>query len=150
MRAGAIDIHHHYVPEQIIGEAKRHGGALGVEVSEDKDGTLRFSFNAGPKYPLLQSLTDVKARFDMMGEGRIAEESQAASGRVADALRARADSDGLIRALDMTHETPLEVTSAGSALALLAPGLGSAHAEAVRRPSAGRLARAVRRPLGGA
>ena len=21
----AIDIHHHYVPEQIIGEAKRHG-----------------------------------------------------------------------------------------------------------------------------
>jgi len=26
----AIDIHHHYVPEQIIGEAKRHGKALGI------------------------------------------------------------------------------------------------------------------------
>ena len=37
---GAIDIHHHYVPEQIIGEARRHGKALDIEVFEDKDGDL--------------------------------------------------------------------------------------------------------------
>jgi hypothetical protein len=32
---GAIEIHHHYVPEQIIEEA-RHGKTLGIEVFEDK------------------------------------------------------------------------------------------------------------------
>jgi hypothetical protein len=37
---GAIDIHHHFVPEQVIEEAKRHGQALGIEVSEDNDGTI--------------------------------------------------------------------------------------------------------------
>src|SRR5262245_43273291 len=68
----AIDIHHHYVPEQIIGEAKRHGKALGIEVSEDKDGTIRFSFNGGPRYPLVQGLTDVAPRLEMMEKGKIA------------------------------------------------------------------------------
>jgi glycogen debranching enzyme len=34
--------------------------------------------------------------------------------------------------LDMTDESTLEVDSAGSALALLAPGLGSEHVDAVR------------------
>ena len=66
---GAIDIHHHYVPEQVIGEAKRHGEALGIEVSEGKDGTFRFSFNGGPRYPLLQGLTDVERRLEMMERG---------------------------------------------------------------------------------
>jgi hypothetical protein len=42
---------------------------------------------------------------------------------LATALRARADSDGAIRPLDMADESTLEVTSAGSALAALAPGL---------------------------
>ena len=69
---GAIDIHHHYVPEEVIGEAKRSGKALGIEVSEDKDGTIRFSFNGGPKYPLLQGLTDVAPRLEMMTKGKIA------------------------------------------------------------------------------
>ena len=69
---GAIDIHHHYVPEKIIGEAKRHGKALGIEVSEDKDGSLRFSFNGGPRYPLVQGLTDVEPRLEMMEKGKIA------------------------------------------------------------------------------
>ena len=67
---GAIDIHHHYVPEQVIGEAKRHGKALGIEVSEDKDGTIRFSFNGGPKYPLQQGLTDVEPRLEMMEKAK--------------------------------------------------------------------------------
>ena len=46
--------------KQVIEEAKRHGKALGIEVSEDRDGTIRFSFNGGPMYPLL-------ARFDGCG-----------------------------------------------------------------------------------
>ena len=72
MQGGAIDIHHHYVPGEVIGEAKRHGKTLGVEVSEDKDGTVRFSFNGGPKYPLLQGLADVEPRLEMMERGKIA------------------------------------------------------------------------------
>lgn len=67
----AIDIHHHYVPEQVIEEARRHGKALGVELSEDKDGTFRFSFNGGAKYPLLPGLTDVEPRLQMMDKGEI-------------------------------------------------------------------------------
>ena len=69
---GAIDIHHHYVPGDVIGEAKRHGKALGIEVSEDNDGTIRFSFNGGPRYPLLQGLTDEEPRLEMMERGKIA------------------------------------------------------------------------------
>ena len=44
----AIDIHHHYVPEQVIEEARRHGKALGVELSEDQDGSFWLSGNGGP------------------------------------------------------------------------------------------------------
>ena len=72
MQIGAIDIHHHYVPEQVIGEAKRYGRTLGIALSEDKDGTIRFSFNGGPKYPLQRGLTDVQPRLEMMEKGRIA------------------------------------------------------------------------------
>lgn len=70
--SGAIDIHHHFVPESIITEAKHHGRALGVEVSEENDGSIRFSFNGGPKYALQQGLTDIDPRFRMMEQGRIA------------------------------------------------------------------------------
>jgi len=72
MQAGAIDIHHHYVPEEVIGEAKRHGRALGVEICEDKDGTIRLSFAGGPSFPLLDGLTDVDRRLKMMTDGKIA------------------------------------------------------------------------------
>ena len=58
-----------------------------------------------------------------LGEARIADESRAAGERVAAALQARAGSDGLIRAVDAVDDSPLAVTSAGSALALLSPGL---------------------------
>ena len=56
----------------MIQEAKRHGKALGVEVSEDREATIRFSFNGGPGYPLLQGLTDVEPRLAMMDKGKIA------------------------------------------------------------------------------
>jgi len=38
MPMGVIDIHHHYVPSEIVGEAKRNGNAFGVTVSDGKDG----------------------------------------------------------------------------------------------------------------
>jgi hypothetical protein len=72
MQRCAIDIHHHYVPERVVGEAKRHGNALGIQIFEDKDGTIRFSFNGGPRYPLLQGLTDVERRLAMMEKGKVA------------------------------------------------------------------------------
>ena len=46
-------------------------------------------------------------------------------------MRARASGDGLIRAVDMTDDSTLEVTSAGSALALLVQGLSGRQVEAV-------------------
>jgi hypothetical protein len=55
----------------VVGEAKRHGNSLGIQISEDTDGTIRFSFNDGPKYPLLHGLTDVERRLAMMDEGKI-------------------------------------------------------------------------------
>ena len=72
MQTRAIDMHHHYVPHEVIGEAKRHGKALGIELSEDKNGTVSFSFNGGPRYALQQGLTDVERRLVMMEQGKIA------------------------------------------------------------------------------
>lgn len=72
---------------------------------------------------LARACHDLAALASELGDARIAEESAAAADRVSAALAARADSDGLIRALDATDGSPLSVTSAGSALALLAPGL---------------------------
>ncbi|HWH76924.1 MAG TPA: amidohydrolase family protein [Candidatus Binatus sp.] len=69
---GAIDIHHHYVPQEIIAEARRHGKTLGIEVFQDKDGTIRFAFNGGPRYPLQQGLTDEEPRLAMMEREKIA------------------------------------------------------------------------------
>lgn len=48
----AIDIHHHYVPLQLIEESRRHGEALGVAVSEVR-GSYALSF-AGSKPHRLQ------------------------------------------------------------------------------------------------
>jgi aminocarboxymuconate-semialdehyde decarboxylase len=69
---GAIDIHHHFVPSEIVGEAKRHGSVLGIAVTEGKDGLCYFSFNSGPGYPLLQGLCDETPRLEMMEKGKIA------------------------------------------------------------------------------
>lgn len=71
MTDGAIDIHHHFVPEQVIEEGKRHGRALGVETLEGKDGSIYFSFG-GRQYALQQGLTDVEPRLAMMDKAKIA------------------------------------------------------------------------------
>jgi hypothetical protein len=39
----AVDVHHHYVPKQLIEETKRHGKVLGVDVSEVQGRGLRQS-----------------------------------------------------------------------------------------------------------
>jgi Glycosyl hydrolase family 63 C-terminal domain len=82
---------------------------------------------------LARASADLGWLAEQLGEARIAEESRVAAARVADALRVRADADGLIRPVDMTDESTLAVTSAGSALAPLAPGLRSEQVEAVRK-----------------
>jgi hypothetical protein len=96
-----------------------------------RGGTFRV-LDPGFSAILARACADLAWLAERLGEGRIAEESHAASARVAEALRSRVDSDGLIRAVDMTDESTLRVTSAGSALALLTPGLAGRPVDAVR------------------
>jgi hypothetical protein len=69
---------------------------------------------------------------DAVGEPSLAEESRRAGERVAEALRARVGEDGLIRAVDLVSGDTLAPVSAGSALAVLAPGLPERAVSAVR------------------
>ena len=69
---------------------------------------------------------------EQVGEQHAAEECALAAERVGSALRARASADGLLRAVDLTDDSTLEVTSAGSALALLSPDLTAKQVKAAR------------------
>jgi mannosylglycerate hydrolase len=76
---------------------------------------------------------DLAQLADALDEPELAEVSRSDSQRVGEALAARADSDGLIRALDLrADEQVLPETGAGSALAVLAPGLPARCVSAVR------------------
>jgi hypothetical protein len=99
-------------------------GARGGWVQERlaRNGVFRV-LDPGFSAILARACHDLAAVAEALGESRIADDSLKASERVVAALLARADSDGLIRPLDMTDGSTLLVTSAGSALALLAPGL---------------------------
>jgi mannosylglycerate hydrolase len=88
--------------------------------------------DAGFSAILARASIDLAHVAEQLGETRVADESRTAGERVAAALRARADSDGLIRAVDAIDNSPLAVTSAGSALALLSPGLGDKQIAATR------------------
>ena len=88
--------------------------------------------DAGFSGILARACADLADLAEQIGEARIAEESRAAGERVAAALRARAGSDGLMRAVDAVDDSPLTATSAGSALALLSPGLGDKHIATAR------------------
>ncbi|HWO42288.1 MAG TPA: amidohydrolase family protein [Candidatus Eisenbacteria bacterium] len=68
----AIDVHHHYVPPEIIEEAKRHGATLDVEVSEDRAGRVALSFAGSSPHPLQPALTGVDERLEVMRAGRVA------------------------------------------------------------------------------
>jgi mannosylglycerate hydrolase len=102
----------------------RQGTAVGWNQRElARSGHFRV-LDAGFSAILARSCVDLADLAGQLGEPRIEEESRAAGERVAAALQARAGSDGLIAAVDVTDGSPLAVASAGSALALLAPGLG--------------------------
>ncbi len=72
MRNGAIDIHHHFVPRQIVDEAKRHGRVLGVEVFQETNGSVYFSFGSGRRYALQEGLIGEEPRLAMMEKSKIA------------------------------------------------------------------------------
>jgi len=67
----AVDIHHHYVPRELLEEAKRTK-ALGVEVTERSDGQIGISFAGGPPHLLHPNLPEVDQRLGMMEKGKIA------------------------------------------------------------------------------
>ena len=97
-----------------------------------RTGTFRV-LDPGFSGILARACHDLGWLAEQLGEPAITEESRGACERVVAALRARVDSDGLIRPLDMVSGSTLEVTSAGSALAAMAPGLDDSQVEAVRR-----------------
>ena len=82
---------------------------------------------------LARACHDLSRLAGELGEGALEEESAEASGRVAAALRARTDPDGLLRAVDLTDGSVQSELTAGSAMALLAPGLEVRSLRAVRQ-----------------
>jgi aminocarboxymuconate-semialdehyde decarboxylase len=66
----AIDIHHHYVPQQLIEETKKHGKALGVEVADDK-GSWSLSFNGSAPHRLQPPIFDVEGHLEIMDRGQV-------------------------------------------------------------------------------
>src|SRR5205085_4777161 len=81
---------------------------------------------------LARAAFDLGALAEQLGESAVAEECALAARGLSAALRARTDSDGLIRPVDLLSGAPLQVTSAGSALALLVPELGADSVRAAR------------------
>jgi aminocarboxymuconate-semialdehyde decarboxylase len=71
MRVCAIDIHHHYVPNSLLEEAKNHGKALGVELTETR-GQKGLSFAGSPTFMLQADLSAVDERLKMMQESKLA------------------------------------------------------------------------------
>lgn len=71
MRMRAIDIHHHYVPKEVLEETRRHGKAFGVELSQGADGKVGLSFAGSPRHPLQPALIDIDQRLAVMDRGRI-------------------------------------------------------------------------------
>ncbi|MBI1994418.1 MAG: hypothetical protein HYS67_08450, partial [Deltaproteobacteria bacterium] len=72
MSLRAIDIHHHYVPQVLLDEVKRHGNSLGVEFSQTSEGQVSLSFAGGEKYQIQPDLPEIDKRLTVMDEGKIA------------------------------------------------------------------------------
>lgn len=66
----AIDVHHHYVPRELIEETKRHGKALGVEVSEVR-GSYALSFAGSKPHRLQPPIFDVERHINVMDQGQV-------------------------------------------------------------------------------
>jgi hypothetical protein len=110
----------------------RQGTRAGWEQALLARGNLFRVLDPGFSAILARAAADLAWLADALGARGVAEESRSASERVVASLRARTDSDGLIRAVDVADDSTLPATSAGSALAVLTPGLGPEHLEAVR------------------
>src|SRR5215510_2377154 len=71
IQACTIDVHHHYVPESLLEEAKKNGRHLGVELTE-KDGNRSLSFAGGPPFQLHPELPAIDERLKMMADSKLA------------------------------------------------------------------------------
>jgi aminocarboxymuconate-semialdehyde decarboxylase len=70
----AIDIHHHYVPSQLIDEVKRNGKALGVEYFPPKDAKanpFQIRFPNGNRLNPDPRMAEVPNRLETMTKGNI-------------------------------------------------------------------------------
>jgi aminocarboxymuconate-semialdehyde decarboxylase len=66
----AIDIHHHYVPKQLIEETEKHGKTLGVTATEEK-GSWALSFGGSKPHRLQPAIFDVENRIQTMDQGQV-------------------------------------------------------------------------------
>lgn len=66
----AIDIHHHYVPAQLIEETKKYSKALGVEAADDK-GSWSLSFNGSKPHRLQPPIFDINGHLEIMDRGQV-------------------------------------------------------------------------------
>jgi aminocarboxymuconate-semialdehyde decarboxylase len=71
MRVCAIDIHHHYIPQTLLEEAKQ-GKSAGVAAKENKNGETAISFAGTNSFNVPGELADLKKRFAAMERGKIA------------------------------------------------------------------------------
>ncbi|HEX9445851.1 MAG TPA: amidohydrolase family protein [Candidatus Binatia bacterium] len=71
MRVCAIDIHHHYIPQTLLDEA-RQGKSSGVAAKEGKNGETSISFGGAESFNVPQELAGLKERFEAMEKGKIA------------------------------------------------------------------------------
>jgi Glycosyl hydrolase family 63 C-terminal domain len=111
----------------------RHGTAIRWDQSRlALEGEFRV-LDPGFSAILARACLDLAWLASELGEERIADESGVAGERVAAVLRARAGTDGLIRAVDLVDGSPLAAIGAGSALAALTPGLAAEHVRALAR-----------------
>jgi len=72
--ASAIDIHHHYIPLELIDEVKRNGKTLGVEYlppKNPKDNPFQIRFPNGNRLNPDPRMTEVNNRIEVMTKGNI-------------------------------------------------------------------------------
>ena len=72
--ASAIDIHHHYIPLELIEEVKRNGKALGVAYfppKTPKDNPFQIRFPNGNRINPDPRMTEIDYRLDVMNKGHI-------------------------------------------------------------------------------
>ena len=72
--SSAIDIHHHYIPLELIEEVKTNGKALGVEYfppKEAKDNSFQIQFPKGSRFRPDPRMTEINNRLEVMTKGNI-------------------------------------------------------------------------------